>query len=611
MRKILPLLLYFCISTTVFAQHDLPQRTTLNEDLAPFYHGIASGDATADKVIIWTRITTDAASANVTWRIAKDSLFSNIIDQGVFTTDASRDYTVKVDVLDLDENTFYFYEFEDEEGHRSKRGRTKTIPTKDVSNFRAAIVSCSSYPHGYFNVYDRISERNDFDAIFHLGDYIYEYGLNEYGKNPSRKPDPQNPLVSLTDYRTRYSQYHLDTMLQNLHQQYPFYNVWDDHEFANNSWRDGANNHFPNKQGDWNSRKSAALQAYLEWIPIREIDPDNKFKIYRSMKIGDLVEVFFLDTRIIERDNEKDEDGPNKRLIGEVQMDWLQQGLKNSTAKWKVIAQQVMMGPLEAFGLVLNSDQWDGYSFERARLFDFINNNNIDNIVVLTGDIHTFWANDLPFGKEKYDPEKRNAAAVEFVTSAVSSPGLPFAVAPQILSALNPNIRDVQLDKRGYILLDVNDERAQGDYYFIQTVNKPQDVVKHRVSWYTPDGQNRLFRNKIPSVAEIPNIDFVPQGIRENTVTSINQPQFGTILGAYPNPFISTIGLQFYVDQPQKLTFQIFDMAGKLVRSESLGLVSTGLHYRSIEANELPAGQYRINITDGTNLIGRNVVKIQ
>ncbi len=612
MKKLLLSLIYFSISSLAFAQHDEPQRTTLNEDLAPFYHGVSSGDATSDKVIIWTRITTDEPSANVQWRIAKDSLFTNIVDQGEFVTSPARDYTVKIDVQDLDQDTWYFYEFEDEQGRRSKRGRTKTLPTSEVNNFRAAVVSCASYPHGFFNVYDRLSERNDINAIIHLGDYIYEYGLNEYGSNSLRVPNPENTIVSLSDYRTRYSQYHLDTMLQNLHQQYPFYNVWDDHEFANNSWRDGAENHDPSRQGDWNTRKSSALQAYLEWVPIREIDPDNKFKIYRSIKIGELAEVFFLDTRIIERDLETDTDGPNKRLIGEVQMDWLQQGLKNSTAKWKVIAQQVMMGPLLIFGIIANPDQWDGYSFERVRLFDFINNNDIDNIVVLTGDIHTFWANDLPFGKDAYSPNARgNSAGVEFVTSAVTSPGSPIAVSPGVLSALNPSIRDVQLDKRGYILLDINNERTQGDYYFIQTVNKPSTDIKYRTSWYSPDGMNHLFRAKEESVALIPNIDFAPQGIRENTVTSITPAQFGTVLGAYPNPFIATIGLQFYVDQPKNLIFQVYDMTGRLVKSQPLGILSNGLHYKTIQAGELPIGQYRISISDGENLIGRNVVKIQ
>lgn len=612
MNRFLLFSLFTSIFFAVHAQSDLPQRSYVNPDLAPFYHGIASGDATSDKVIIWTRITTDAPSADVTWRVATDSFFNNIVDQGVFTTNAARDYTVKVDVQDLEENTWYFYEFEDEEGNLSQRGRTKTLPTSDISNFRAALLSCASYPHGYFNVYDRISERNDINAVIHLGDYIYEYGLNEYGKHPDRKPEPENAIVSLSDYRTRYSMYHLDTMLQKLHQQYPFYNIWDDHEFANNSWREGAENHNPSRQGDWSSRSSAALQAYLEWVPIREIDPDNKFRIYRSVKVGELAEIFFLDTRIIDRDIETATDGPNKRLIGEVQMEWLQQGLKNSTAQWKVLAQQVMVAPLLAFGLTLNTDQWDGYTFERKRLFDFINNNDINNVVVLTGDIHTFWANDLPFGKTTYNGNTGSGSAgVEFVTSSVASPGLPFAVSPALLNALNPHIKDCQLDRKGFIILDLNKERAQGDFFYIGAINKPDNTVKYRTSWFTLDKENRLKRTRVESTADVPNIDFVPRDIRDKTVTPVKEYTIGTVIGAYPNPFISTVGLQYYLSEARHLTIQLLDMSGRLVLEKKLGMRQTGLYYDAIDTGKLPSGQYRVSITDGVFQIGRNIIKIQ
>lgn len=612
MNRFLLFSLFTSIFLAVHAQSDLPQRSYVNPDLAPFYHGIASGDATSDKVIIWTRITTDAPSADVTWRVATDSFFNNIVDQGVFTTNAARDYTVKVDVQDLEENTWYFYEFEDEEGNLSQRGRTKTLPTSDISNFRAVLLSCASYPHGYFNVYDRISERNDINAVIHLGDYIYEYGLNEYGKHPDRKPEPENAIVSLSDYRTRYSMYHLDTMLQKLHQQYPFYNIWDDHEFANNSWREGAENHNPSRQGDWSSRSSAALQAYLEWVPIREIDPDNKFRIYRSVKVGELAEIFFLDTRIIDRDIETATDGPNKRLIGEVQMEWLQQGLKNSTAQWKVLAQQVMVAPLLAFGLTLNTDQWDGYTFERKRLFDFINNNDINNVVVLTGDIHTFWANDLPFGKTTYNGNTGSGSAgVEFVTSSVASPGLPFAVSPALLNALNPHIKDCQLDRKGFIILDLNKERAQGDFFYIGAINKPDNTVKYRTSWFTLDKENRLKRTRVESTADVPNIDFVPRDIRDKTVTPVKEYTIGTVIGAYPNPFISTVGLQYYLSEARHLTIQLLDMSGRLVLEKKLGMRQTGLYYDAIDTGKLPSGQYRVSITDGVFQIGRNIIKIQ
>ena len=592
--------------------YNLPERSYVNPNLAPFYHGVASGDATEDKIIIWTRITTDAPSADVIWRMATDSLFQNVVDSGVFHTDASRDFTVKVDVVDLEPDTWYFYEFEDEEGRLSQRGRTKTIPVADVTNFRAAVVACSSYPHGYYNVYDAISKRNDINAVIHLGDYIYEYGLNEYGSHKDRVPAPENDIVSLSDYRTRYSQSHLDTMSQKVHQQYPFYLIWDDHEFADNSWRDGANNHDPSRQGDWSARKSAAMQAYYEWMPIREIDPDNKFRIYRNLKIGDLLEIFFLDTRMIERDYEKDPDGPNKRMIGQAQMEWLQRGLKNSTAQWKVLAQQVMMTDMTAFGLVLNSDQWDGYQYERNRLFDFINANEIKNLVVLTGDIHTFWANDLPFGNKKYDPISRmNSAGVEFVCSAVSSPGLPQPIPSNLIGIFLPHIRFTKMDKRGYVLFDVNSERAQGDYMFVKTIYVPDTTVKYQNSWYTNNLSGHLSMTRIPSEADFVNIPFVPVGIRDKSTvpTAIQDHKLGVVMGAYPNPFISTVGLQYYVEESSHLRMQVFDMSGRMLIDEDLGVQPKGLHYHTITASQLPAGQYRINITDGNYQIGRNVIK--
>jgi len=612
-RLLLTTLLLFTCLFSVRAQPDAPNRIALNEEQAPFYHGVASGDAQSDKVIIWTRITTEEPSAEVIWRVAKDSFFQNIVSEGTFLTSAARDYTVKVDVTGLEADTWYFYEFEDPQGRLSVRGRTKTTPVNDIENFRAAVVSCASYPHGFFNVYDRITERNDISAVIHLGDYIYEYGLNEYGKNPNRKPEPTNDIVTLADYRTRYSQYHLDTMLQKIHQQYTFYNIWDDHEFANNSWRDGAENHNPSKQGDWSTRKSVALQAYLEWVPIREIDPDNKFKIYRSVKIGNLAEIFFLDTRIIERELETDPDGPNKRLLGEEQMEWLQTSLKNSTAQWKVVAQQVMVAPLLAFGLTLNTDQWDGYTFERKRLFDFINNNNINNVVVLTGDIHTFWANDLPFAKDSYNPlTKSGSAGVEFVTSAVTSPGIPLTIPNNVIRALNPHIRYNRFNNRGFIILDLKKDKAQGDYYTIWTVNQPNTGMDFQLGMYTMDGDNFLNGSHNPSVNMTQNIDHVPRGIRDKTATPvIERPTVGTIIGAYPNPFLDEVGLQYYLTESKNLRLQVIDMTGRVIYEEKLGQKPAGLHYDRINAYSLPSGQYRISLTDGISSIGRNVIKIK
>jgi alkaline phosphatase D len=613
MSKILLLFLAFItFSGLLNAQDPFPGRIVLDETIAPFYHGVASGDATSSKVIIWTRITTDQPSAEVLWRVAKDSLFQNIVSQGNFTTTAERDFTVKVDVTGLEQNTWYFYEFESD-GKLSIRGRTKTLPTEDIEHFRFAFASCASYPHGYFNAYQRIRERNDISAVVQLGDYIYEYGLNEYGNNANRKPEPENEIVSLADYRTRYSQYRLDPMLMRLHQQYPFYTVWDDHEFANNSWRDGAENHTPSREGDWNTRKSVALQAYLEWLPIREIDPDNKFKIYRNNKIGDLAEIFFLDTRILERENEDDPDGPNKRLLGAEQMEWLQEGMKNSTATWKIIAQQVMVAPLTAFGLTLNSDQWDGYATERNRLFDFINTNNIKNTIVLTGDIHTHWAMELPFGTGTYNPTTgAGSAGVEFVTTSITSPGFPISISQGLITIFNPHIKFSNLTQKGYVILDLKKERAQADYYNVQKINVPDNFQRFQVGYFTNVNTNKLNRNADSTFYSIPNIDFAPEPVRDRTSTGMNTPSsFATIVGAYPNPFIEQTGLQFYVPEPREIILRLTDLSGKVVAERNLGIRTQGLYYEKIQAGSLPQGSYILQITNGTEVQSRTVVKIR
>nr|HPH89105.1 PhoD-like phosphatase N-terminal domain-containing protein [Chitinophagales bacterium] len=188
--------------TKLFSQTPLPSNTTeriaLDDALFPFYHGVASGDPTQNSVIIWTRLTTDQPTATLEWQVATDTFMQNVIKSGSVSTSIDLDYSVKVDVTDLQPNTFYFYEFKFD-NHYSLRGRTKTLPSGNVDKQRFAVVSCSSFPHGYFNVYQAINQRNDVDAIIHLGDYIYEYGKNEYGN--IRIPEPENEILTLADYR--------------------------------------------------------------------------------------------------------------------------------------------------------------------------------------------------------------------------------------------------------------------------------------------------------------------------------------------------------------------------------------------------------------------------
>ena len=241
-----------------------------------FRHGVASGDPLEDRIILWTRVTPPAGAATqaveVRWRIAADERLSQIVTQGTARTSSDRDFTVKVDAAGLQPGRPYYYVFETG-GDRSAVGRTRTLPTRAVDRVRLASLCCSNYPAGFFNVYRCVANRDDLDAVVHVGDYIYEFENGIYGDGSGllRIPEPRREAVTLSDYRVRYATYRSDPDLQEAHRRHPFIAVWDDHELTNDAWLGGAANHNPDKgEGDWATRRAAAYQAYLEWMPIRE-----------------------------------------------------------------------------------------------------------------------------------------------------------------------------------------------------------------------------------------------------------------------------------------------------------------------------------------------------
>jgi alkaline phosphatase D len=266
--------------------------------------------------------------------------FRRIAARGRTATGAARDFTVKVDAAGLKPATTYYYRFQ-ALGERSPVGRTRTAPASGAKQIRLAVVSCSSLPHGYFNVYRRVAERPDLDAVLHLGDYIYEYANGGYGDGAAlgRIPEPNKEIIALDDYRTRYAQYRRDPDLQEAHRQHPFIVVWDDHEIANNTWRDGAANHNPqNGEGDFAPRRAAAVQSYLEWMPIREDRFSREARIYRTFHYGSLADLVMLDTRLVGRDEQPPNrdaiailDDPKRSMLGAAQEDWLNGRLAAST----------------------------------------------------------------------------------------------------------------------------------------------------------------------------------------------------------------------------------------------------------------------------------------
>lgn len=487
-----------CSSEDTGEEQDNLDRYSYDGPLGPetlFQHGVASGDPLPDAIILWTRVSPEKLdeAVEVWWEIGTDRAFKHRVAVGTVSTDAARDFTVKVDVGELDAGKTYYYRFKSL-GRTSPAGRTKTAPTGDVERLRFAVTSCASMAHGYFHAYRDLAQELDLDAVLQLGDYIYEYGSGEYGD--VRAYEPEHEILTLEDYRTRHSQYKLDPDLQAVHKQHPFIAVWDDHESADNSYKDGAENHDPETEGDWATRKAAAIKAYTEWMPIRGGEDG---KIFRSFSYGNLADLIFLDTRLWGRDEQDGKllgeapvEEPGRSLLGDDQETWLDDQLKTSQAHWRVVGQQVMMAFLkttgapnsEGGGTLVNHDQWQGYPGSQQRFMSLLSDNQIDNVVVLTGDIHSGWGCDLtpdPNNPDAYDPETgAGSVAVEFVTSAVTSPGFPAAIANVVEGALaeNPHIKYSNVTQRGFFLLDLDADRAQAAWYVYDDIETPDGGVK-------------------------------------------------------------------------------------------------------------------------------------
>ena len=559
---------------------------TPQECIAPFYHGVASGDPLSDRVIIWTRITPVDYGQTLTgtYHVATDDQFTNVVANGSFSTDSTKDFTVKIDVTGLNPNTFYYYEFE-HNGAYSLVGRTKTLPVGNVNNMRLAVVSCSDLENGYFNAYEAIAQRNDVDAVLMLGDYIYEYASAGFDPNGiDRIHQPAEEIVALNDYRLRYNSYRMDYALRKLHQNFPWICIWDDHETANNSYENGAENHQP-AEGDWNVRKNAGKQAYFEWIPIRPKAPGNQ-EIFRTFELGDLAKIIMLDTRLEGREEQLGANDPNfsdtsRTLLGAPQLNWFKNELSTTTQPWKIIGNQVMVGAVEIFGNPINTDSWDGYPAERSKLFNHLVTNNIDNTVVLTGDIHTSWALDL---KEGNTP-----VGVEMVTPSVTSSGSPINLSA-LITVQNPHIKYVELTKKGFILVDITPQKVQGDWYNVNTIDQMDPSNSCVKSYLTNAGSNALTLANAPATGH----GAFPQtlaGPCNRFSVGLNEATEGIILGLYPNPSADLIKLQTH-QIPLETIYAVASDGTKIPLQHATSSWENGTTITSVDIRSLMPGNY-------------------
>ncbi|PZH02424.1 alkaline phosphatase [Streptomyces sp. NTH33] len=503
-----------------------------------FLHGVASGDPLPDGILLWTRVTPVSEAipgsglgpdTEVSWTVAADKAFTNVVAEGTATATAASDHTVKADIRGLRPATDYWFRFS-AGGTESPVARTRTAPAHDaaVAGLRFGVVSCANWEAGHFAAYRHLAARGDLDAWLHLGDYIYEYASGEYATRGKvvRPHAPAHEILTLADYRTRHATYKTDPDLQALHHKAPVIAIWDDHEFADNAWAGGAVNHTEGAEGTWSARQSAAKQAYFEWMPVR---PAIEGTTYRRLRFGKLADLSLLDLRSFRSQQAATGSGsvddPDRTLTGRAQLAWLKAGLKASDTTWRLVGNSVMVSPfavgslpadllgplakllgLPREGLAVNTDQWDGYTDDRRELLAHLRSHAIRNTVFLTGDIHMAWANDVPVDAGTY-PLSASAAA-EFVVTSVTSDNLDdivkapegtvSAVAAPVIRAANRHVHWVDTDRHGYGVLDITADRAQMDYYVLSDRTRANATSVWARSYRTRSGTQKVERTYDP-----------------------------------------------------------------------------------------------------------------
>lgn len=484
-----------------------------------FTHSVASGEPSADSILLWTRyVPADGDAVELKAELSETADFAKIVAGGVQITGPWRDHTAKITVAGLAPGRTYHFRFVAPDGSFSPVGRTKTLPEGPVSRFRAAIFSCSNLPFGYFNAYAHAAARDDIDLAIHLGDYLYEYAVGTYPSLqetvPGRRIEPASEMIHLADFRLRYAGYRSDPDLQKLHSLVPMIVQWDDHESANDSWEGGAENHQAG-EGDWNARRAASIQVYREWMPVS----DEPWKAY---DIGTLATLFRTETRLLGRTLQPDiaplfkqadpiaalkrfRDGawanPAASMMGSQQEDWLNHAMRASVKtgqSWQVVGFGTIMGqtvmPAAAsgwlaadaterakgyitagiaaarLGLPFNYDNWGGYPAARARFLKSAQTLGA-NLVVISGDSHNAWAYDLA--------QDGRPAGVEFAGHGVTSPGYeaglsldPKVVATALVGA-NPELKWCDTSRRGYMALTLTPDRVVNDWVMVDTVKTP------------------------------------------------------------------------------------------------------------------------------------------
>lgn len=474
---------------------------------SPFQLGVASGDPDPTSVVIWTRLAPKPLegggmpdeAVEVTWQVADDEAMTKIVREGTTTATPDWGHSVHVEVQGLQPDRWYFYRFK-AAGELSPVGRTRTMPALDTTpdKLRFAFASCQHYESGFFTAYDHMAKDN-LDLVIHLGDYIYEGKGRDGGLRTHVGPE----ITTLSDYRNRHAQYKTDEYLQAMHAQLPWLVTWDDHEFDNNCASDISEEPNVSKEA-FLFRRASAYQAYYEHMPLRKAclpkGPD--MLLYRRVNFGQLAAFSVLDTRQY-RSDQPCGDGnkpqcpealdPKQTILGEKQEAWLLDGLATTKSKWNVLAQQVMMARSDRKAgpdVTVSMDQWPGYEMNRRRILKYFHEKQVPGPVVLTGDIHTNWANNLI---ADFDDLDSKVVATEFVGTSISSGGDGAEATPSILAALaeNPFVKFHNAE-RGYVRCELTPATWTTDFCTVPYVTRPGAPLNKRASFVVQQSQPGL-----------------------------------------------------------------------------------------------------------------------
>jgi alkaline phosphatase D len=470
----------------------------------PFSLGVASGDPTHEGVVLWTRLAPNPIDGGgmrpdfyeVSWELASDEQMKNVVQRGTEVATPQLAHSIHVEVAQLQPDRWYWYRFRCGDAE-SVIGRTRTTPLPESlpERLRFAFVSCQNYEQGLYTGYQHMMNER-LDLVVHLGDYIYETG----GKDGRVRKHTEGEIMTLQDYRNRLAQYKADEYLKGMHASCPWLVVWDDHEVANNYASDIS------ERADVDSaslllRRAAAYQAYYEHMPLRRSSmpygPD--MKLYRQISYGRLANFEMLDTRQYRTDqpngdgNKPLRDGvfdPKASMLGETQERWLMNGLIGSTAHWNVLAQQIMMARVDrkpGEETAFSMDQWAGYDVPRKRILKFIADRQVPNPIVLTGDIHSNWVNDL---KVDFNFPDEPTVATEFVGTSIASSGNGTREPKGMHEMLseNPFVRFHNAE-RGYVTCEVTPKTWRSDYQVVEYVDKPGAPLVTRASFTVENGK--------------------------------------------------------------------------------------------------------------------------